>query len=143
MSDGFTTRLQKGIAQWLHDENIATYKTTGTYTATDHAITLDEVPPAPDRALIIGVYFTDSGIWDDTDIVSIQFRFRGTKAQVKDTADDVFALLHACGKQTLNGVTVSDAKRVSTTVLGQDQNKRQERVCNYEFTVSNPTPNRP
>lgn len=143
MSDGFTARLQKGVAQWLDDENIATYKATGTYAPTDHAIVLDEVPPTPDQALIIGAYFTDSATWDDTDVVSIQLRFRGTKAQVKDTADQVFGLLHACGKQILNGVTVSDAKRVSTTVLGQDQNKRQERVCNYEFTVSNPTPNRP
>lgn len=143
MSDGFTTRLQKGVAKWLHDESIATYKTTGTYTASDHAIVFDEVPPTPDRCLIIGAYFTQSATWDDTDVVSLQLRFRGTKAQAKDTADQVFALLHACGKQVLNGITVTDAKRVSTSVLGQDQNKRQERACNYELIVTNPTPNRP
>src|SRR5690606_30908719 len=92
----FQTDFMTALAQLLHDQGIGTFRTSGTYASTETAITMDQLPTDPDRAIAISLYpVSDAGTTDS--IQGIQLRVRGPRNDrrfVKDTTDRIYDALH-------------------------------------------------
>lgn len=140
MSD-VETDLVKGVAQYLNDNAVATYRATSTYLATETAIAFGQLPSTPDRCIAISVYGADDEVQTPLSKLRVQFWCRGNPNDTLDAgvlAGSVFTLLQGATMLTFGTASVSQILRVSRVTLGQDQNKRQERADSYEFTVDFP-----
>ncbi|WP_435298537.1 phage tail terminator protein [Timonella sp. A28] len=129
--------LLEGLAQWLHDEGLATYSPTGIYPADGPVISLKTLPSEPAKAVSLSVYDMGDGLAVPDAEILVQLRFRdgGTRTAVDDFADDVFARLHMRHSFLAGGIAVSRARRTSTADLGPDSNNRFERADNYALAI--------
>lgn len=142
--DGWTSQFLAGLAQYLHDNGIGVYRPTGAYTAGEIAITLQDIPPEPDRLITVSAYPVPSpaGMQDVT--VGVQFRLRGTTDPFvcQDIYDAIYELLDGAANITLGDIKVSDVSWRSHAPLGKDANLRWEASTNFYFAAMRRTPNR-
>ncbi|MGO4298469.1 minor capsid protein [Glutamicibacter sp. MCAF14] len=134
----FQTDFMTAIATLLHDLGIGTFRTSGTYTSTETAISFDQLPPDPDRAIAIALYpVADEGTTDS--IQGIQFRIRGPRNDrrfVKDTTDRIFDAFHDLKHTTWGTTPVVRVYRNSGANLPADANNRQEATQNYYAQIT-------
>lgn len=134
----FQTEFLTAIATLLDSAGVGTFKTSGTYTSAETAITFDQLPTDPDRAIAINLYpVTDSGNTDS--VQGIQFRIRGPRNDrrfVKDTTDQIFDALHDLKHTTWGNTPVVRVYRNSGANLPFDSNNRQEATQNYYAQIS-------
>jgi hypothetical protein len=145
---GFTTDLLTGIAALMAADDAvdATYRTTGSYTASETGVRFGDIPQKPDRVITLSGYpVTDDPALSDS-VIGLQVRCRwgGSDRQPSDDlADAVFDLLHGLSGRTLStGVRIVSCKRVSGSTLGQDANGRWSNVQNFYLAVHRPSVNR-
>lgn len=143
---GFQTDLATGIAQLLAAANVATWNTTGAYTASQTGIVLRTLPQSPDRVLVLAPYPVDDDLVHGDDVTGLQVTTRwdgGDPRPGDDLADLVFNALQALPRTTLTtGIVVTQCFRRSGTSLGQDTNSRWRTVQNFYVTAHRPTTHR-
>jgi len=134
----FQTEFITALAQLMNDLGIGIFRTSGTYTSTETAITIDQLPADPDRAIAIALYpVSDAGNTDS--IVGIQLRIRGPRNDrrfVKDTTDRIFDSLHDLQQTTWGTTPVVRVYRNSGANLPADSNNRQEATQNYYAQIT-------
>ena len=147
----WTNALLVGLAQCLDDNGLGRFipeDEDSVFVRDDTGIILKEMPPSPDRAIVLNTYSPVDDPVQGMGSVMVQFRFRGSRKSVLDAdglADDVFDLLH--GARYLDLIpgqpAFSYVIRKSSLDLGADGNDRWERTDNYEFFgARTTTPNR-
>jgi hypothetical protein len=143
---GYRTNLLTGIASLIDSAGLATWRSSGSYTAAQTGIVLGTVPSTPDRIVTLTGYGVDDDptLSDTTTGVQVRARWGGQDPRpVDDLADSIFDLLHNAGPLTLpTGIRVVQIHRQSSTPLGQDTNARWSRSDNYYVTTHRPSPHR-
>lgn len=134
----FQVNLITAIAELLHTENVGIWSPAGVYGDNDTAITIDQLPTAPDKAIALTLYpVQDDGTTDS--IVGLQLRARGgrnDRVSLKDIEDRAFDALHDLQAVTLGGIPVVRVWRQSSAGLGIDGNNRQESSSNYYLQLT-------
>lgn len=134
--------LVEGLAQWLQDEGLGSYRPDTEYQAGERAITARTLPREPDWAVAIAPYQVDDATTLPTQAVMVQLRFRapavGPRTSVDEWADQVAGRLHFRHNFDVGGVHVSRAQRVLVAPLGSDESGREERADSYEIIVTRP-----
>lgn len=125
-----------GIAQLLHDNGVATYRPAGGYTSDETAVMFKQMPPAPDRCVLLTTYAVPLD-----HRLGLQVRTRGLPGAYLDAdglADPIRALLHGRRGLTFGGVLVELLAWQSGSPLGVDANDRDEVSDNYYLTTNRP-----
>lgn len=134
---GFQQTFLTAIGEYLDAENVGRWLTTGTYSPNDTAITIDELPLTPDKAIAVGLYPVE-----DTpgtmSTIGVQLTIRGGKDRLSAKAieDRAFDALHWVTGTTWAGIPIISIKRQSGANLGTDENGRQLITANYYFRVT-------
>jgi hypothetical protein len=147
---GPTSDMLDGLARMLDTAGVAVYRPSdgATYAADETAISFKDLPPDPDRVVVI----TPANTPATTPVITygqriVQLRFRGTAVatDVDDLADAAFVVLHGAADLTFGSVHVTQILRFSSIPLGMDeQDRRWQRSDNYLLDVDWPTSaNRP
>lgn len=140
----FTKDLLNGIAAYLDDQSVATYRATGAYLTSETAIVVGELPTEPDNAIALVTYpVSDSAALSDS-IVGLQVVCRaeaGDPSSADDLADEVFDVMHGVTHVTLaSGVHLVQSLRQSGPVtLGEDTNGRWSTVQNFYLKLHRPS----
>ncbi|MDQ1053173.1 hypothetical protein QE394_001101 [Arthrobacter sp. SORGH_AS 212] len=136
---GFEYKLLIGLGEYLGSQSVGRWITSGTYLATDTAITVDALPATPDKAIAMTLYgVEDAGAGTDS-VQGVQFRIRGKagdRLSDKDISSRLFDALHGRTNFELNGIPIVRAWRQSATPLGPDGNNRQEHSHNYYLQLT-------
>lgn len=143
---GFERALLEGIAQLLHDQGVATWRSNGVYATGETGIVLGGLPQAPERTVALTAYGIDDApsLSDSTTGVQVTTRWEGQDPRpVGDLTDLVFNQLHGLHATTLpTGVRLVQCLRRSWTSIGQDTNKRWRTVQNFYVDAHRPSPHR-
>jgi hypothetical protein len=134
----------EGVAQYLDEAAVGSWRPDGAYTAGEVPIVRTGLPAAPDRAIAVAAYdVTDDRVLNDSTL-AVQLMFRGTRdiRTVEDLSDGAFDALHGLTFTVLNGIHVVQAYRASQALIGQDSNSRWQSSSNYYFDVARPTRHR-
>lgn len=140
---GWTNNLLRGIAQHLHDAGVGVYKPNDAYAAGDIAIVIGDVPPAPDKVIVLQDYTPDGQNQGGDVAEQVQARCRGDKndpGSVKDIRDGVRDALDGLAWVHLGGVAVQQIFLSSGTTLGKDGNDRTETTSNFTVQARRTTP---
>lgn len=140
----FTGDLLNGLAQYLDDAGVGTYRPAGAYAEGETAIVFAAMPPDPDRAIVLSDYpVTDDPSLSDS-VIGIQIRTRGgvDPHDVTSISDALFDLLHGANAISFGPVHVVEIFRNSGIPMGRDENNRWEHSDNYYATVHRPSTNR-
>lgn len=138
--------LLDGIAQLIQGAGLATYSTSGVYTAGQTGIFFKAVNPTPDRIVGLTAYGVTDNPSMPTATLGVQVRVRGTQdpRDVDELGDAIYNLIHGLVHVQFGSVQVDQILRVSSITLGQDLSKRWERADGYYVDVGvPPTINRP
>jgi hypothetical protein len=141
----FETALLNGLAEYLAAAGVGTFRASGSYQSGDsNPIFIGVVPASPDRAVTLTGYPVEDSLNLSDSTQGVQVRTRGTKdpRTTSDLADAVFDALHGLEWIELGGIRVSQARRVSGSPLGPDENGRHERSDNYYLLAHRPSQNR-
>lgn len=141
----WTTDLLDGLAQWLDDAGLGTYRADGSaYQAGETAIVVGTLPPVPDRLIVLTLYAATRprGLADTA--VSVQVRTRGPAGDSRaaaDVLDPVHEALDGARDLTLGGVRVVQILHSSGPApIGLDANNRAELTDNFLIQAERPTP---
>lgn len=139
-----TADFLDGLAAYLATGTGFTYRPTGKYNPSEVGIVFDTVPAQPTRLLVLTAYGDDDDPTQTDSSLLVQARSRGTTdpRTALDDQDVVFGKLQNLPRQTIGGLVVAGCWRRSTAYLGVDGSSRHERVSNWQFNLSRPTPNR-
>lgn len=139
----FEIDLLTAAGQYLDSKGAGRWLTSGTYKATDVAISIDELPTTPDRGIAMSLYDVEDTAGTDS-VVGLQLWIRGSKnkASAKETKDAVFDALHNLQDVTWAGIPIVRIWRQSGANLGLDGNGRQEISQNYYLQITRTGPNR-
>lgn len=144
---GWTDDLLVGIALYLDNAGVGTFKATGKYTSEQNPIFLEDMPSTPDAAISLTTYAVSSDLTLNDVEQGLQVRVRGGRgdyASDSDLADQVFAQLHGAeGLDLGNDIRVALIQHISGAALGQDTNGRPERTDNYYLSTNRPSTHRP
>lgn len=139
---GFNADIFDGLAKLIQTAGIATYRTTGVYTAGEIGITFGVTPDKPDRNITITTYpVTDTDLTTVTTGVQIRLRAGRDPRDVENLSDALYNLLHNRKHYRLNDVPVELSWRQSAAWLGQDSDQRMERVENFYMHAERAAPN--
>lgn len=143
-----TSDLLDGLAQFLADAGVATYRGDGSaYLAGETAVVFALMPQEPDRVVCLTDYTLADDAANPWSTVRVQVRTRGVPndpMDVRALRDAVYVALQSESALTLGSVTVAQVLRVSSIPLGIDVNNRYELADNYTLDVQLPaTANRP
>jgi len=133
--------LLTGLGVELERAGLGVFATSGVYPADAWGLFLGLLPDQPDRAIAMNTYPVE-----DTDLTNVvtgvQFRFRAGRdpREVEDASDAVYDLLHMREHYTLGGVPVNLSWRQSGAWMGQDANRRVERVENFYLCTERESP---
>lgn len=133
-----------GLARYLADAGLGVYRTTGTYSPDEVAITTDYRPASPDRMVTLTQYAgstSDSGLGVDEPRVQIRVRGTSDPAWSRQHAQAIYDALHGLARVTLPDgtyVVLAVCQGSGPAYLGQDSNDRHEHVLNVAVAVSNP-----
>ena len=134
----FEFDLLTAIGQYLDSKGAGRWLTSGTYKATDVAISIDDLPSAPDRGIAMSLYDVEDSPGTDS-VVGLQLWIRGAaknKASAKETKDAIFDALHNLQDVTWAGIPIVRIWRQSGANLGTDGNGRQEVSQNYYIQLT-------
>ena len=141
----FLGDLMAGLAQFLEDQGVGSFNSTGAaYASNAPSIYFDVVPASPDRVIVLTPY----GASDDPSLseteVAVQVRVRGTKdpRTAYELDDKAFEAFQNVPRTVMGGVTVVGLWRTSSAYMGVDANGRHERTSNYAVRVHRPSPHR-
>ncbi|MCQ1951619.1 minor capsid protein [Arthrobacter sp. zg-Y859] len=139
----FEIDLLTAVGEYLGAKGAGRWLATGTYKATDVAITIDELPATPDRGIAMSLYDVEDTPGTDS-VVGLQLWIRGAKnkTSAKETKDAVFDALHNLQAVTWAGIPIVRIWRQSGANLGTDGNGRQEISQNYYIQLTRTGPNR-
>lgn len=142
---GWTTDLLTGIAQHLADGGLGTWRPNGPpYGPSETAIAIGEVPPDPDRCIVLTLY--DEGAEDGVGHVAprLQVRMRapGPTTAVLDLADAVRDRLLGwggvrLGEAWLGLISLYNGGNLGVDT-GPDGNDRHERFLNLDISAGRP-----
>lgn len=135
---GFQINLLTGVGELLDTAGVGRWLTSGTYVATDVAITIDQLPTGHAQAVTMGFYPVEDSAGTDS-IVGIQFWIRGSpknRQSAKNIADGLFNALHGLESTNIAGIPIIRIWRQSGASLGMDGNDRQELTENYYFQLT-------
>jgi hypothetical protein len=140
----WTGDLMAGLGQFLNDEGVGIWRSSGVYTANEVGIVLDVVPSSPSQVITLTPYMSTDAVGLSDSELSVQVRVRGTADPRTAYAldDAAFEAMQNLPRTVLNGVTVVGAWRTSSAYLGADSNQRHERSSNYRLLVHRPSPHR-
>ncbi|MBQ1443826.1 MAG: hypothetical protein IIZ13_08265 [Renibacterium sp.] len=135
---GFHLALLAGIGEYLDTLAIGKWNPTQPFAPADTAITLDDLPTSPDRAVSLNLYpVQDDGTTDS--VVGLQFRIRGApndKRSDKTILDGLFDALHDLKNTELGGIPIVRIWHQSGANLGPDEKLRQEHTANYYIQLT-------
>lgn len=134
--------LLDGIATHLATVGAGTYRPDTDYQAGETAIVFDDMPPTPDRCIVLTTY----GNANDSPTmalgtVMLQVRTRGLPDNPGDTrnlAGEVFDAIHGLTHQQYGTAHANEILRRSSIPLGQDSGQRWERSDNYAIELDTP-----
>lgn len=147
----WTYDLLDGLAKYLQENGQGRYireDDDSVFVSDDTAIILKEMPPGPDRAIVLNAYSPTDDPVQGMGSIMVQCRFRGNQNDVMDAdalGDNVFNLLQGARYLDLipGSPSFSRVRRQSSVDLGADKTGRWERTDNYEFFgARTTTPNR-
>lgn len=143
-----TSDLLTGLAQFLADQGVVTYRSDGSaYAASETGVVFGLMPQTPDRVVCLTDYPVNDDAANPWSQVRVQIRTRGVPNDPLDNAqlrDAVNTALQSKAALTFGSVTVAQALRISSIPMGIDDNRRFEYADNYQFDVQLPsTANRP
>lgn len=143
-----TSDLLYGVAQFLADAGVATYRADGSkYQTGETGVVFALMPQTPDRVVCLTDYTLSDDAANPWSQARIQVRTRGLPddpMDVRALRDDVYDTLQSAADLTFGSVTVAQILRVSSIPLGVDTNNRFELADNYNFDLQLPaTANRP
>lgn len=136
--------LLTGLAEYLDDNAIGTWRATGAYTASEVGIVIETNPQAPPQVISVWQYGAgEASAVADMDEVRVQLRFRGTAnpGVSRGRAQSAYDLLHGASFLTLPDGTVCESilgVQGGPVSIGQDGNGRHEHVVNLRVQVTNP-----
>lgn len=140
---GFQVDLLTGLGEYLHAENVGRWSPTGTYGPNDVAITIDELPASPDKAIALGLYpVEDTGTTDTIQGLQLYIRGGHDRISAKDITDRAFDALHDLQDVVIGGIPIVRIWRNSGAPLGTDGNGRQEATQNYYLQLTRTGSNR-
>lgn len=131
----YEVRLLTGLAQFLNDNGVGTYKETG-YPAnfTGTPIVFGDLPHAPSRAIALAKYLDLPGMVA-SNVTMVQVKTR-TSRDVLDAArltDSIHDLLNRRAHAVLGGLHFDLIWQDSFATLGTDDNSRCIRSQNFAF----------
>lgn len=127
--------LRRGLAEYLAANGVGTWRESSPYLPDEKAITLRDLPDAPDTALAVEVYdISDDVVLPDQE-VRVQLLARGRGDAADDMADTAFGVLHGAHHFMAGTVKVGSARRISSAPLGADDNGREERADSYALVL--------
>lgn len=130
-------QLRRGLAVFVGSHTSGAWSETAPYQDDDWAVTLRDLPSAPDTAVAIEIYNVESAmVLPDTE-VRVQFTFRGHGDDADDFADELFSVLHGKHHFRAGDVEIERAKHLYAAPLGVDDNQRERRTDNYEVILKN------
>ncbi|MFF9284868.1 minor capsid protein [Streptomyces griseosporeus] len=140
----FLRDLVDGLARTLADAGVATYRTSGAYTAGETAITDTVMPSTPDRAVVLTAYDTtdDPALTDCTIAVQVRTRVGLDPRECADLDDAAFAVLHGLRDRQFGTARVVLVKRDNSAPMGRDANGRHERTSTYTIRAQRPASDR-
>lgn len=136
--------LLVSIAQYLNDQGVASYKTTG-YEPADTAIVFGDLQTDPDRQVALTVYDSDDFVRQNISEYRVQFFMRGRPGNSLDAADlasDIFDVLQGLQDVEWGALHLIQCRRIVVSDQDQDANLRAERADSYTFRVSTPATTR-
>lgn len=145
----WTTDLLTGVAELAADAGIGDWNPDGEpYTAAQTAICLSQMPPEPDRAIVLSLYpVSQDGTGDVTVGLQVRTRAGPDPREVQTIADAMNDLLDGLERVELGGVWVSQIYLRSGSDLGTDKGidkaARMERADNYYCQALRETQHRP
>jgi len=150
--EGFTSRLLRGVAQWIAGTGLAVWQPVEPYVAGTTGVFLRKVPQTPDRAVVLTAYMVGATEPHLSDVVlGLNVRVRGAAGDADgadDLADALADLLDGAELLDFAGITAALVWRQSTTSLGpdptsgQDEARRAERSDNYRVRAARLTDHR-
>lgn len=143
---GFTANLLTGVAELLDTDGVGTWSPSAAYAAADTAISLINLPQAPDKVVCLADYrvTADPALTDS--VIGLQVRIRGDRdpRTVMNLSEAVYDCLHGLTHAQLgtapNRVQVVRIAWQSESTLGPDANGRHERSINFYVMVNRPDP---
>jgi hypothetical protein len=138
-----------GLAETIAGSGIGVYRDDGSaYLATETAIIFGDLPPSPDRCIILSfVGSTSDMTMIPMSSVLVQARFRGLPndfLDMNDLGDAVFDLLHGATNLTLGSTHAIQILRNGSAPGGMDASRRWGRYDDYLIDLDfPPTANRP
>lgn len=142
---GYQTDLVAGLASILADAGAGTWSPTGTYAATDTAITIRAMPATPDACITLSPYAVSDDAYTADSVTGVQVMMRTGETDPRttdDLCDAVFAVLHGIYAADVGGVPVQSVARHSSLSLGRDDLNRWVTSDNYYVTALHPAPHR-
>lgn len=144
----FDVAFLEGFAQLLAagPSPVGTWKTSGSYSASETGIVVGGLPASPDRVIALLGYGVDDDPSLSDSIIGLQVLSRWGGQDPRATArltGLVFNRLHGLHDVLLpSGVHVVQCVRSSWTSIGQDANSRYRTSQNFYVTVHRPSANR-
>lgn len=134
-----THTILTAAAQQLAATGIGVYNATGVYKANETGIVLKNMPTEPDRVIVLASYSTGvpANPADPVRVVMLQVRTRGLAYPPTDVDDLAESAVAALTGHRLDwpGLHVQRADLTSSTPLGADGNRRQERADNLRLIL--------
>jgi hypothetical protein len=139
--------LAVGFANLIADSGLGVYNPTGAYAATDTAIVFKDLPPAPNRCIVLtAVPLTDAEVIPLGKVL-VQVRLRGNPndpLDVDDLGDAITDLVHGARNLTFGSTHAVQILRNSSVPMGVDNAKRWTRIDHFYVDLDYPaTANRP
>lgn len=133
---GFNSLLLRGLAQYLHNAGVGNYTPDAPAAESDGlpAITLINLPLAPDRVICLTDYPIQADPALTEVVIGVQLRIRGTRDPLvaSDIRDAAYDALHGISDLILpTGLPLVHMYWTSESPIGPDDTDRYERTINY------------
>lgn len=142
---GWTSRLAHGLATYLAEHHIGTYRPDGAYGENETGIVIATVPARPSRVVALTPYPVTDVLDQADSVLGLQVRCRSSEPDPRealDLADSVFDLLAGATHLDFDGVIIHLIKRTASGPMGRDENGRYEHADTYQLTAHHPTRHR-
>lgn len=141
----WTSTLAHGLATYLAEHGIGTYRPSGVYDDTETGIVVGTVPQQPPRIVALTPYPLATDATQADDVIGLQVRARSAGTDPRDAldlSDAAFDVLVGATHLDLSGVVVHLVEHTGSAPMGRDASGRYEHVSNYQLTAHHPTANR-
>ncbi|AYQ99472.1 tail terminator [Microbacterium phage Johann] len=137
----FTENLVNGLGAYLGDLPLFTWRQSGNYQPGEWGL-FAMTAPQNTRAVVIRPFDTQDDPSLSDSVVSVQFEFRGSKAEVVQGIDAVFDALHGFWGGKIGGVKVQTVLHTPGSPLTVDEAGNYRHTDNYDLKVHRPSTHR-